>query len=277
MVKGIILIFFFLSPSLLACPVSHWYLGDDYPSHYRFQILPDDPIRSSVEEADFLEVTQAVYQTYRQDFLKQETQVDINQDWKKPYFTAFAKKEGEKHFSISFWGGFARIPGMTKDALALVACHEIGHFWGGKPTIQIDDLSWSSTEGQSDYFATGSCLKRYLRQTTKYKDHQQIQTDPTAYTLCRIQYPDDLDFSVCLKSTKAAESFGKVLNYLSESDLHLNILTPSPQVVRQTLYNSYPSQQCRLDTLVNGSLCPEDKYPCQIGLGQRPACWYAYR
>jgi hypothetical protein len=259
----------------LACPVGHWYLGDDYPSDYRFQILHDDPIRSPIEEDDFLKVTQAVHQSYKRDFLKQKIQVDINHDWKKPYFTAFAQKEGEKHFSINFWGGLARIPGMTNNSLALVACHEIGHFWGGEPMSHLDHISWSSTEGQSDYFATGTCLKRYLKQTTADNDHLHIQTQATAYTLCRVQYSDDLDFSVCLKSIEAAKGFAKVLNYLSENDLRLDITTPSSQVVFRTLYNSYPPQQCRLDTFVNGSLCPEEEYPCQIGLGQRPACWYA--
>lgn len=264
-----------LVPQVFACPVGHWHLEDDYPSDYRFQILADDPTRSSVQESDFFEVTQAVYETYASDFEINRTQVDINHNWKKPFFTAFAKNEGEKHFSIHFWGGLARIPGMTNDALALVACHEIGHFWGGKPMSRIDDLDWSSTEGQSDYFATGACLKRYLKKTTSAQDHNDIESEASAYTLCRVQYSDDLDFSVCLKSIEAAKGFGKVLNYLSENDLRLDITTPSPQVVDQTVYNSYPPQQCRLDTLVNGSLCPEDEYPCQDGLGQRPACWYA--
>lgn len=275
MLKRTALLILCFCTQVLASPVGHWHLEDDYPSDYRFQILPDDPIRSAIEKNDFLEVTRAVYQSYRPEFIDQKIQVDINHDWEKPFFTAFAKKEGEEHFSINFWGGLARIPGMTNDAFALVACHEIGHFWGGRPMSRIDRLSWSSSEGQSDYFATGACLKRYLRQTTHAQEHRKIESEASAYTLCRAQYSNDLDFSVCLKSIKAAKSFGKALNYLSENDLRLDITTPSPQVVDQTLYNTYPTEQCRLDTLINGSLCPENEFPCDKGLGQRPMCWYA--
>lgn len=264
-----------LAQQVFSCPVGHWHLEDDYPPDYRFQILVDDPIRSPIQKRDFLKVTLAVYETYVAEFKLNKTRVDINHDWERPFFTAFAKKEGEKHFSINFWGGLARIPGMTNDALALVACHEIGHIWGAKPMIRINHLSWSSTEGQSDYFATGACLKRYFKNTTSAQYHHEIESEASAYTLCRVQYPDDLDFSVCLKSIEAAKSFGKVLNYLAQDDLRLDITTPSLQIIGQTLYNSYPTQQCRLDTLVNGSLCPQDEYPCLNGSGQRPKCWYS--
>jgi hypothetical protein len=56
------------------------------------------------------------------------------------------------------YGGLARYPGMTEMGFQIVLCHEIGHHLGGQPTYN-QGRDWASVEGQSDYWATLSCMK----------------------------------------------------------------------------------------------------------------------
>ena len=57
------------------------------------------------------------------------------------------------------------ITGMSKDVLNLVLCHELGHFDGGLPKKfrgYSQMLSWSSAEGQADYFSTSVCFREVI-------------------------------------------------------------------------------------------------------------------
>lgn len=267
------LIFVFSTPAL-ACLAHAWHLADHYPATYRYQILPDDPHRSEVEKSDFLSIPHLVSALFAADYEKAHLKVKATFDWEKPFFTAWAHQHSDNEFSINFWGGMARIPSMTKDAFALVACHEIGHIMGGEPKMKISSFLWATSEGQSDYFATGDCLKRYLKLTTKKDDHLDLEASPSLYTRCRLAFRDDLDFSICLKSGNAALAFGEVLNYLSEEDLGISLEEQSLVSVEETLFNSYPDIQCRVDTLVAGALCSAENFPCEDENNQRPGCWF---
>jgi hypothetical protein len=54
---------------------------------------------------------------------------------------------------------------MNTDVLALLLCHEIGHFYGNSPKQRrgrSEKLSWSSAEGQADFYATAICMKKII-------------------------------------------------------------------------------------------------------------------
>lgn len=40
---------------------------------------------------------------------------------------------------------------MTRDGLALVICHELGHHFGGAPKSTVPLKKWNSYKGQVDY------------------------------------------------------------------------------------------------------------------------------
>jgi hypothetical protein len=229
------------------------------PDTFRYQILTTDKTTSTVTQGDFVIIPHVIAGLFHQE----AKNLVVNVDWDKPYFTAWASKN-ENSFALNFWGGLARIPGMNPEAHALIACHELGHVIGGTPKIKIKDFLWSSAEGQSDFFATSVCLKRYFRHVNTYQKLEVPRAvSETAYTLCRTTYAKDLDFKVCLHSMKGIEAFTKVLSHLSQYEENPSIATPDASRVKVTLYDSYPSRQCRIDTLAQGSLG-----------GERPSCWF---
>lgn len=248
----------------------------DFPASYRYQILTTDKTSSTVTRNSFLSIPSLILLTHQSHIQKEKVNVIINTDWEKPYFTAWAHHEGGNKFSLNFWGGLARIPGMNDEGFALTACHELGHVIGGTPKIKIKEFLWSSAEGQSDYFASGVCLKNYF--TLLHKMNKLTTPDDipgTSYTLCRTTYSNETDFLICLNISKAIEGFKNMLQHLQWYEETYDIETPSRRVVASTMYDSYPDPQCRIDTLFQGSLCPLNEFPCTgKRLGARPQCWF---
>lgn len=253
---------FLLSLFLILASLPVW--AQTYPETYRYQILTTDKTTSTVNKVSFVTIPNVIVALHFKDIQKARASVVVNADWVKPYFTAWAHQEKENQYSLNFWGGLARIPGMNDEGMALTACHELGHVLGGTPKIKIKEFLWSSAEGQSDYYASAVCLKNYF----KHVHQQKKLTIPsklseTAFTLCRTTYSNETDFLVCLNTNKGIEAFANVLMHLSQYKEQLDIDTPSKNKVTHTMYDSYPETQCRIDTLVLGSL------------GQpRPGCWY---
>lgn len=244
-----------------------------------YQILDTDKTTSTVTEESFKRIPHEVYSLLVQDLQKAKRTVEITHDWKKPYFTAWVfPGEKPEHYSVNFWGGLARIPGMNDEGHALTACHEFGHLLGGAPFIKIKDFLWSSAEGQSDYFASGICLKRYF--ALKHRMNQLTIPDnipETSFTQCRVTFNSDKDFLICLNISKAISGFKHVLEHLGQYRKNLDIDSPNTSVVETTIFDSYPEEQCRIDTLFQGSLCPEKDFPCHKNqVGARPSCWYKH-
>ena len=240
-------------------------LAHDYPDTYRYQILVTDKTTSTVTQNSFLTIPNIVHAIHIQDLQKIKAKVVVTTDWVKPYFTAWANREKENEYTLNFWGGFARIPGMNDEAFAITACHELGHVVGGTPRIKIKEFLWSSSEGQSDYYATSVCMKNYFKFVNRTKKLTiPKELSETAFTLCRTAYSNDLDFLICLNTNKGIEGFASMLEHLSQYKEELSIETPTKKQVKVTTFDSYPDTQCRIDTLFQGSL------------GQpRPACWFA--
>lgn len=243
--------------------ISFQVYAHDWPATYRYQVLVSDKTTSTVTKESFEFIPHLIVNLMNPS-------VRVKTDWEKPYFTAWAALEEDKSFQVSFWGGLARIPGMSDEGHALVACHELGHIMGGTPKIKIKEFLWSSAEGQSDYFATGVCLKKYFAMKNRMEKFKEPSVSPTGWTLCRTTYDSLSDFQICLQVQKGIESFAKLLTHLTWYENTYSIETPSPVAVKETLFDSYPEPQCRIDTLLQGSLCPLEQYPCS----NRPACWF---
>ena len=143
------------------------------------------------------------------------------------------KPLGQNKFIITLTGDIPQNQHIDKDAYAIVACHEMGHVLGGAP-LQSKGLSkWSSVEGQADYFATNQCMWRYVRDVPS--PHKVQDFDKKIVDLCEESYQD------------------QPVHYLKKDSIQVN----------NTL-ERYPSNQCRIDTMMAGVLNQA-----------RPACWFA--
>ncbi len=170
---------------------------------------------------------------------------------------------------------------LTADALALIICHEIGHHIGGLP--KISSFSSFSSEGQSDYFATLKCFRRYASLDDNQELIKNIDIPDTMEKKCQRAFSESEDIAICIRSIMTSISF---VNYMFG---HANINTPSVIAVKKT-YTLHPKAQCRLDTYIAGALCPVDididlsdensnmgtcyRDNHDFDIGFRPLCWY---
>src|SRR5690606_13527496 len=85
----------------------------------------------------------------------------VEHDWNNTRVNASATRDRDFNFVIKVSGAMAKQKGMDEDALLFILCHELGHHLGGAPKKkrgESDIDSWSSAEGQADYFAAKECL-----------------------------------------------------------------------------------------------------------------------
>lgn len=176
--------------------------------------------------------------------LPSERKVDIN--WESETKNASAGYVRGK-VTLTFHGGFVRSNKLTKDAFAIIVCHEVGHIIGGYPKVMPTQKYTS--EGQSDYFAATDCIKKYFVQTKEFSDVDLSGIDEVVIAKCK----QDI---LCLRGLAAIRDVSIIY-----PGSHINAKTK--EVSRFTIFNDYPSSQCRVDTLKAGLL----RLP-------RPACWF---
>ncbi len=180
----------------------------------------------------------------------------IPHEWESPFFAAFAKSDATL-WQISMWGGMARAPGSSQGALAAILCHELGHIVGGEPRQTIPGAEWASSEGQSDFYAAAVCLPKFLSENPQFVP----VVSPVAQDLCQKN-------SLCGKIMQAGLDMVSLFQKYSYRDYTPVSLDLSAPAVPELLRNTYPSDQCRLDTFKAGALC-------QLGGAcVAPACWF---
>jgi hypothetical protein len=135
---------------------------------------------------------------------------------------------------VLIYRGMAHRRELDEDSLMLIICHELGHLYGGPPFS--NESNEISLEGQSDYFATKSCLTKALK---TYKDK-----------------------NVEVRTKLAMQNVAKFLAN-NWSVPYPRFDTPDQTIVDEMI-KTHPNPQCRLDTFVAG-----------LELLERPYCWYA--
>ncbi len=209
----------------------------------------------------------------------------IKTDWQDGTVNAYATREVEG-WIVQVPGGLARAKGMTKDSLALIVCHEIGHHLGGAPRTFLFD-GWPSSEGQADYWATSKCLKRYFEKLVSEEISINLDIPEKIITDCSAAYKTFKEVKVCIRTMLSSVAFSQFLNQLPGAKVITSIETPDTRVVKGTNTNDYPRAQCRLDTLYQGALCTvassvttSETDPVigncndETKTGSRPRCWF---
>ncbi len=221
--------------------------------------------------------------------LNKELKIEL--DWENPKVNASATRDDDNNPIISLYGGMTRHTELTKDGLLGILCHEIGHHLGGAPKKKrgnSNKRSWSSAEGQADYFAGTKCLPLFF--------NNPLET----INLDVLSNKKEVDFAeshcgnnpICTRTAltglSMARVFASLKNYHQMPSIELNDHTE----VWETTY-SHPKPQCRLDTVLSGALCsvppsqPFDPLDPNIGscyrngdealevAGERPRCWFS--
>jgi hypothetical protein len=256
------------------------------------RIPVDSKSVSNINEAKFTEILDNIENTYRPFIESLGVEFTVERSWSDETVNARAwKKPG--HFFFQMYGGLARFESMTADSFMLVGCHELGHLIGGAPTWK--PFNNASSEGQADYFSTSRCFKKVIRG----QDHKKVIGDHRFSALILEQCSESFktntqEYEMCLRTALANKAMAQTFAKLGELETIPSFDTPDPYERMFILFNGYPNAQCRLDTLLAGSLCKlgdqKDSMP-DLNLynkgfctkfnghkrGLRPLCWYVPR
>ncbi len=215
----------------------------------------------------------------------------INKKWNDNMLNANASKGLNNMWEINMYGGLYRNPSITDDAFALVVCHEIGHLLGGAPFYNAYE-NLLSIEGQADYWASSTCIKKYF---TAYPKVISKMDSNTAKLKCDAQY--EFDFHTknnCYRTVLAGHSLATFFartNAKKSPELNSYASTKLNHT-----YHKHPEAQCRLDTYLAGALCKVSDqserfeetllskkmvtdFSCNdestgLLVEKRPACWF---
>ena len=211
--------------------------------------LQDHPaLIANLTEQEFNDLIDRVENYYAPIVESHGATLIIKRKWTDRTVNAYAQQLGTD-WVISMFGGLARRNEITHDGFTLVICHEAGHHLGGYPFVS----SWASNEGQSDYFASQSCLKNIWRDDLITNASFRESVNPVAKDQCDSIYVEKADQDLCYRTAMAGKSVADLLATLGKQDLP-SFLTPDENRVMRT-YNSHPKAQCRLDTYLSGALC----------------------
>ncbi len=194
--------------------------------------------------------------------------------WFNNNLTARARPQGDR-WIIEATMGLAKNPRMTLDAIAGVICHELGHFLGGRPKKSKQNGSWSSFEGQADYFATSQCLRKYFKEQDNQGIVSKMPIPRYVTKKCRDNFSHSEDVAICQRSAAASLSMG--ITMADEVTRTISFQTPDTSIVEKNSLDMSRNIQCRLDTYFQGLLCntPREDGTCLGPDGERPRCWFA--
>ena len=242
--------------------------------------------KSNITQELFDEIIDQFENTYKPIIKMKGGILKIQRMWSANEINAFAGRFYPL-FSITIMGGLARHQFMTKDALTLSLCHEMGHLLGSAPTKKKIPNRWASVEGQADYFTTLKCARRIWEKDDNIQIIKEMEISPYIESASQNSFKVLNQIALCIRSTIASFHLSKIMEGIF-NDGPINFDTPDQTIVAETLPN-HPSSQCRLDTFLQGALCEIDyhdelsknnpkKGACNLSTnhtwGIRPLCWY---
>lgn len=281
MMMKILFIFFFALPVFACEPGSSGIIGANYQlKSSELGGISREDFESAIKELiDYYEPL--IYREFDRELI-------IYKNYNSNTVNAYADQSGD-NYEITIFGGMAKHQRATKDMVSLVLCHELGHHLGGYPKKAGN--TWSSAEGQADYFATSKCLKRLWEKKYNEKLIDWSLVDQTLQNACEQNSNSSLDYFLCLRSNLAGKQMALLFNDLEQNSILPDFATPDPEITTRMVYN-HPYAQCRLDTYFQGSLCSAsiyqdfDNHDEHIGacttagnfaIGLRPKCWFKPR
>lgn len=274
------------SPSLLSCVDSGFLPDNDLniPSH---QISA-----SGLSEASFHRAIDKVVNIYRPIVRRWGGNLVIERLWDNGKVNAgtYRPEDRPGDWVVNLYGGYARHPFITEDAFMLVICHEIGHHIGGSPKKNPASTKafWSSTEGQSDYFATLKCLRKVFAKDDNENIIKKMKVPRIVRENCEKAFGGPgRNSAICIRSKMAGLATSKITAFSGRAPLPDFNLKDENVVTR--VQDGHPAAQCRLDSYVAGATCnvshrqsvsqidevPGTCHPYWRNvMGNRPLCWF---
>ena len=227
--------------------------------------LQDKRFKTAIEYEDYNFILDLIKDTYKPIVSNFDANLIIENEWDSPTVNAYAYKQGRNWFVV-LHGGLARREELNADSVAMVICHELGHHLGGYPFYPWSNMS---NEGQSDYFSTGACFKKYLEQTIFLG---KIEEEAIEY--CDEKQDPSIN---CTRTITAGMGLAKLLNrgYVSPFE--------TSDYITDKMINKHPDAICRFDTYKAGYFChkkwndkiiPLNKYDSFKVSCQKPRCWF---
>lgn len=257
--------------------------------------IPSSTEKAMAKNAEGGVIAEVIRETYNPIFKKEGKHLIINFLWNNPAVNAYATRDDNNNPIINITGGMLGHDILTQDGLALILCHEVGHFLGGSPKKlrgRSTKKSWSSAEGQADYFATAQCLKKVFKKlpAARYEDKvRKSNTDKNDNKESNSARLSQELVSICkgpLCKRIAMASFNVASLYAAIDFFSgdLSLVYKDDYTVYQTIYN-HPNPQCRLDTMIAALQCPDSENiifktgdellgACKDASFRRPRCWY---
>ncbi|MBY0518431.1 MAG: hypothetical protein K2P81_16085 [Bacteriovoracaceae bacterium] len=272
-------IIFFSVFDALACVGGKGFL----PDNHLYIGVTDEKGNRTIDESEFNDALDKVEAVYASEVARFGGRLVVTRKWNDGTVNAYAHREGS-NFVIDMYGGLARHSAITKDAMTLVACHEIGHHIGGAPRYTTQQgMNWAATEGQSDYFATSKCMRKVFLRENNEAIVKQMKIDSLVAKKCEEKHPEPNEAAICKRISMAGLS-GASMFAVMQNQAMPKFETPDPSIVQVT-YESHPAFQCRLDTYFNGAVCDvsaNDDFnqndpkigACNGDFGFRPLCWF---
>jgi hypothetical protein len=162
---------------------------------------------------------------------------------------------------------------LSSDSVALFLCHEMGHRLGGPPYVGVPSFplkGQASAESSADYFATSRCLRSYFASQDNIEIMSKKSIDAKIRKKCAASFKsNESQIAVCERSIVAALEAAKFLAEIHQSEIP-SLDKPDSTVVSKTL-EGYASDQCRLDTFIQGALLNPGN---GLAAGGRPSCWF---
>ncbi len=243
-----------------------------------------------ITEAQFNRVMDKMQALYTKTVEKTGNKFVIERNWTDGTVNAYAHQKTPGAYTIAMFGGLARHQAVTEDAMALVACHELGHHIGGAPK-KVDNLGkayWATNEGQADFWGGMKCLTNYLADENNVAVVKKMAVPADVTKNCQLIYKNTNEVAICQRVAMAGFAVGRMFNDLMGETTLVNFNTPDKNVVKTT-FHSHPDSQCRLDTYFQSALCDkgfdievsqsdENTGVCSLRngdkIGNRPFCWF---
>jgi subtilisin-like proprotein convertase family protein len=258
---------------------------------------------TNVEETEFNGIIDKVAKYYSPIVKSHGGTLNMIRDWNDSTVNAYAAQE-MSNWNVKMFGGLARRPEITPDGFTAVVCHEMGHHLGGFYFYANSSTEWAASEGQSDYFATHSCLPNIWRNEKDNNAKSRATASPFIRSQCDGVWHTTDAQNLCYRVASAGESLATMLSALRNGEAP-KFETPDPKEVDVTSIE-HPAAQCRLDTYLQGALCTQsfdekiipgraNRYgqnskqvellsqasSCHaaagFAFGTRPRCWFAPR
>lgn len=242
------------------------YISNDYLVFLEVLFLIGNQLSATILQEEFSLVNGTLVNAHRSLVLKRtDHSLELRELWHN-FGGAFLvdslrKPLGENKLILTLTGNVAQNQKIHVDGYAIVACHELGHVLGGSPRQARALSSWSSVEGQADYYATNQCMWRFVDLFVPQNFYWDFTDNEVK--VCDEFYGHNSDkMSGCLRIISGILSMQNYFNNTSSLEKPVFIYKKDASTVENTL-EKFPSNQCRLDTMMAGLLDQP-----------RPSCWF---